>query len=349
MRYDVDGKLITNIANGFRLYLAETESNLIRLSIDSDGTPYNGGIGWKYGYRLNSSGEEKVDDWETPQSVTGFIAVSNGDVLDVSGFSSSPGYAGHVFCYDSSFAVSSEITISSWENITSITITDASCVYIRISTVFGESAAVERQGEEIGDTYKLAEMPGAINRVYNKGVEVGKASVDFKTQEKTVTPTSAQQTVSPDSGYDGLSKVTVNAVPTETKTIAANGTHKPTSGKFFSSVVVDVPASGITPAVMGEITANSETKLTIDTGKTDAKYFVLYADEASLSSSLVYMFLITPIISASFRYSGSSETTNVYTTNTTSAIAGSLTTGVAVCDTKATFGFGARTYKWIAW
>ena len=53
-------------------------TNMIPLSINADGTPYNGGKGWKTGYRLNSSGIETAKD---AMEVTGFIPAKYGDVL----------------------------------------------------------------------------------------------------------------------------------------------------------------------------------------------------------------------------------------------------------------------------
>ena len=60
---------------------------------------------------------------------------------------------------------------------------------------------------------------------------------------KTVTPTTSEQTAV-NSGVYTTGTVKVAAVSTETKSITANGTYTPTSGKFFSSVTVNVPSSG---------------------------------------------------------------------------------------------------------
>ena len=66
-------------------------------------------------------------------------------------------------------------------------------------------------------------------------------------QNKSVTPTKSEQFVTADNGYDGLEKVTVDAIPEQyispsgTKTITENGTH---DVKIYASVKVNVSASG---------------------------------------------------------------------------------------------------------
>lgn len=93
---------------------------------------------------------------------------------------------------------------------------------------------------------------------YFSSVEVAIAGDAPTYQSKTVSPSATVQTVTADSGYDALSDVTVNAIQTETKSVTANGTYNPTSGKYFSSVTVDVPSE----------TFNTQTKTVTPTEST---------------------------------------------------------------------------------
>ena len=75
-------------------------------------------------------------------------------------------------------------------------------------------------------------------------------------QAKTATPSTSQQTVLPDNGYDGLSQVTVNAIQTETKTATPTTSQQnidATSGKYMTRVTV----SAVTSSIDANITAGN--------------------------------------------------------------------------------------------
>ena len=73
-------------------------------------------------------------------------------------------------------------------------------------------------GESIVDLRSDTVTPDTLLKgatAHNKAGEKITGTKEFKTQTKSVTPATSSQNVTPDSGYDGLSQVTVGAIPAE--------------------------------------------------------------------------------------------------------------------------------------
>ena len=127
--------------------------------------------------------------------------------------------------------------------------------------------------------------------------------INVSLQDKAVTPAATEQAVSADTGYAGLGtvtvapvatesgaatpsaaaqvitpsegklfdKFTVNATPTEQKTIDANGTFTPSTGKFFDSVTVNVNTAKPEQEKSVDLTTMTPVEVTPDEGYTLSK------------------------------------------------------------------------------
>lgn len=68
-----------------------------------------------------------------------------------------------------------------------------------------------------GKTGKTADIPWNESTGFASEIASIPTETEPNLQEKTATPSTSSQTIKPDSGYDGLSQVTVNAMPTATQ------------------------------------------------------------------------------------------------------------------------------------
>ena len=104
------------------------------------------------------------------------------------------------------------------------------------------------------------------------GIETGGGDVEIVLQEKTVDPSTSQQVITSDSGYDGLSKVTVNAIPTATQatpsiTVSSSGLitaesvqdagYVPSGTKSATKQLTTQAAKTVTPSTSEQTAVNS--------------------------------------------------------------------------------------------
>ena len=128
--------------------------------------------------------------------------------------------------------------------------------------------ALFREASEVIDT-PTATKPITANGEYDvtrfAKVAVAVSGEAPTLQSKNVTPSTSAQTVTPDSGYDGLSQVTVGAVQVQEKSVTPSTsaqTVTPDAGKYLSKVTVGAVAGEPVLSALGV----SPTAVTVPAG-----------------------------------------------------------------------------------
>lgn len=155
----------------------------------------------------------------------------------------------------------------------------------------------------VGNISQEQEVNGAVN----KGIEIIQPTL----QEKTTTPTEQIQQITPDENYDGLSQVTVNAipsqyiVPTGTLNITTNGNYNVTN---YETANVQTSGADLSEYFYTEITENTSSSSNMNT-KIVKKYVV---DVSNNVTTLESAYNSARFGGGNFNINFNSNVTNLY-------------------------------------
>ena len=148
------------------------------------------------------------------------------------------------------------------DTLIDITDTTATASDVQHGKYFYDASGVKIEGTAVGGGMIVVETEDEYG-----GTIVDISGEPVTLQTKSATPTAASQTILPDEGYTGLSKVNLAAVPTEEISIASNGSYYPTEGSFFNKVTVSV-GSTINNQNKSVEPSESQQSVTADSGYT---------------------------------------------------------------------------------
>lgn len=107
---------IPNVTGNIVITATATQAvrtNQLAASVDSDGTAYNGGTGYKSGYRLNSNGVEAA---QSGAYVTGFMPITQGQTVTLENIQlpGNSSVTNHGYCYIALYDASKELIFSNY-------------------------------------------------------------------------------------------------------------------------------------------------------------------------------------------------------------------------------------------
>lgn len=161
-----------------------------------------------------------------------------------------------------------------------------------------------------------------VKKYATVNVSVAAEVPEISLQEKTATPTKSQQSVTADDGYDGLSKVTVNAIPsnyiepTGSLSITSNGTK---DVKQYASVNVNVPAPAVSLQEKTATPTKSKQEITPDSN---------YKGLSKVTVNAIPEEFITPTGELEITENGQKDVTNYKTVKVNVPTAGGTGEGI---------------------